>query len=1016
MIPRLTPQDSLKQPYIAFLAALARSGFSGDIDSSYSSRLAVATDNSVYQWVPQAVVHPKTTEDIALMLKLASEPVYRQIAFSPRGGGTGTNGQSLNDGIIVDLSLYMTSVLELDVAARQIRVQTGLVKDKLNVIVKPHGLFFSPELSTSNRATIGGMINTDACGQGSLKYGKTSAHVIGVRAVLMDGSIIETLPLNGEALQAKFDQQDTEGEIYRLVWDIARGKRSEIEATFPNLNRFLTGYDLKHVYDPETETLDLTRIMCGSEGTLAFITEALLDLTPIPTYRALVNIKYDSFESALRNAPLMLEAEALSVETVDSRVLDLARSDIVWHSVKSLITDVPNKEMMGLNIVEYAGEDAADQQPKMQALCKKLDALMAEGKAGIIGYQTVEDLASIEAVYAMRKKAVGLLGNAKGRKKPVPFTEDTAVPPEKLADFIMEFRALLDSHQLTYGMFGHVDIGVLHVRPALDMCDPEQEVVLRKISDQVVKLTAKYGGLMWGEHGRGFRSEYGPEYFGELFADLRKIKGAFDPDNRLNPGKICTPLNSDDQLVSVDATKRGAFDRQIPVRIRDSFKEALDCNGNGLCFTFETSSPMCPSFKLSGDRRESPKGRAGLMREWLRQLEVQGVDALSEEVAIQNGVFRWKDLIDRVRNTISKHRGEYDFSHEVMDAMQSCLACKACSSQCPIKVDVPAFRSRFIQMYHQRYLRPAKDYFVATVESYAPLMAKAPGAVNFFLKKEWVQKLTEKTIGMVDVPILSQPTLKQHLAGHDALLFSLEKLEAMSPDARSRVVLVVQDPFTSFYDAEVVRDLILLVERLGYRPMLLPFKPNGKPQHIKGFLRSFARTAADSAQFLNRLHKLNVPMIGPDPAMVLCYRDEYVRALGDARGDFNVQLPQEWLLSVIDSLPQKEAKDETFYLMGHCTEKTAEPGSNGDWAQLFARMGVKLQPVAVGCCGMAGTYGHDVKHLDDSRHIYKNSWQPALAKLPKNYALATGYSCRSQVKRVDGDKLKHPVQALLALL
>lgn len=342
------------------------------------------------------------------------------------------------------------------------------------------------------------------------------------------------------------------------------------------------------------------------------------------------------------------------------------------------------------------------------------------------------------------KKAVGLLGNAPGRKKPVAFTEDTAVPPEKLADFIMEFRALLDDHQLTYGMFGHVDAGVLHVRPALDMCDPEQEVTLRKISDQVVKLTAKYGGLMWGEHGRGFRSEYGPEFFGDLFVELRRIKGAFDPDNRLNPGKICTPLNSNDPLVSVDATKRGAYDRQIPVRIRDSFKEALECNGNGLCFTFETTSPMCPSFKLSGDRRESPKGRAGLMREWLRQLESQGVDVLSEEGAVEHGVFRWKDLVDRALNTFAKARGEYDFSHEVMDAMQSCLACKACSSQCPIKVDVPAFRSRFMQLYHQRYLRPAKDYFVATVETYAPLMAKTPGAVNFFLKKQWVQKLTEK--------------------------------------------------------------------------------------------------------------------------------------------------------------------------------------------------------------------------------------------------------------------------------
>lgn len=239
----------------------------------------------------------------------------------------------------------------------------------------------------------------------------------------------------------------------------------------------------------------------------------------------------------------MLKAEALSVETVDSRVLELAREDIIWHSVRDLITDVPGKEMQGLNIVEFAGSDPAVSQLKVKALCQQLDEVMARGNNGIVGYQVCEDLASVEAIYGMRKKAVGLLGNTAGRKKPVAFAEDTAVPPEKLADYIMEFRALLDANNLSYGMFGHVDCGVLHVRPALDLCDPEQEIMLRNISDKVVALTAKYGGLMWGEHGRGFRSEYGPAFFGPtLFDELRKVKGAFDPRNRLNPGKICTPI------------------------------------------------------------------------------------------------------------------------------------------------------------------------------------------------------------------------------------------------------------------------------------------------------------------------------------------------------------------------------------------------------------------------------------------------------------------------------------------
>ncbi len=1017
MIPRLNLQDGITPLYHSFLQALIDGGFAGDVESSYSSRLAVATDNSVYQWLPQAVVFPRSTADVILLSQLASQSTYSGITFSARGGGTGTNGQSLNDGVIVDLSRHMHGILEFNLQERWVRVQAGLVKDKLNEFLKPHGLFFSPELSTSNRATIGGMINTDASGQGSLVYGKTSAHVLSVTAVLDDGTQLEAGPLQGEALAIKLADSGREGEIYRQVLASARDKRAEIEATFPKLNRFLTGYDLKHVYDPVTEGVDLSRLLCGSEGTLAFITEAKLDLTPIPSFRTLVNVKYDSFESALRSAPVMVAAEALSVETVDSKVLDLARGDIIWHSVKHLIEDVPGKEMMGINIIEFAGDSADEQMRKVEALCARLEAMLAAGEGGVIGFQICDDLASIETIYGMRKKAVGLLGNAKGRKKPVAFTEDTAVPPEKLADFIMEFRALLDANQLAYGMFGHVDCGVLHVRPALDLCDPEQEVVLRKISDQVVALTAKYGGLMWGEHGRGFRSEYGPAYFGELFDELRKIKAAFDPRNRLNPGKICTPMGVEAELVSVDAPKRGGLDRQIPVTVRDSFADAVNCNGNGLCFTFELSSPMCPSFKLSGDRRHSPKGRAGLMREWLRQLQAQGYDPLAEEVEIHNGGIRWHELVGRVRNTLAKARGEYDFSHEVMEAMQGCLACKACSSQCPIKVDVPAFRSRFIELYHQRYLRPAKDYFVATVESYAPLMAKAPGVVNFFLKQNWVQKVTEKSIGMVDVPILSEPTLKQELAGHGASLFNLEKLEQLSPEARSKVVLVVQDPFTSFYDAPVVRDLILLIEKLGYSPLLVPFKPNGKPQHIKGFLRSFARTAANAAQFFNRLHKLGIPMVGPDPAMVLCYRDEYAKALGDARGEFEVKLPQEWLLSILPEIVAKSRSDQpVFHLLGHCTEKTVKPSTQGDWATLFAHFGAELKPVAVGCCGMAGTYGHDVKHLEDSRNIYNMSWGPALAKLPKDACLSSGYSCRSQVKRMEGEKLRHPLQALLSLL
>ncbi len=914
MIPAIHPQAGLSSAVVDFITALQDAGFQGDIESTYASRLAVATDNSVYQALPQAVLFPASAYDLQLLGQTVQAPSFSDIKFSPRGGGTGTNGQSLTKHVVVDVSRHMNQVLEINPEQGWVRVQAGVIKDQLNDVLRPYGYFFSPDLSTSNRATIGGMINTDASGQGSLRYGKTSDHVLGLKAVLIDGSVLETQPLTPEPLKQAIARDDLTGRALETVSSVCREHRDLITETFPPLNRFLTGYDLKHVYDDTVTEFDIGRVLCGAEGSLAFIAEAKLNITPIPSVRTLVNIKYDSFDSALRNAPMMVEAKALSVETIDAKVLDLARNDIVWHTVSDLLEDVPGKTMHGINMVEFAGNDVDEIEAQITTLCEQLDHLMAQQQKGVIGYQICRDLVSINKIYAMRKKSVGLLGATKGKAKPVAFTEDTCVPPEHLADFISEFRALLDSHDLHYGMFGHVDAGVLHVRPALDLCDPEQERVMKTISDQVVALVAKYGGLMWGEHGKGYRSEYGPAFFGEtLFTQLRRVKAAFDPQNRMNPGKICTPIHSDDTLVNVDDTKRGFYDRQIPVEVRDSFKGAMECNGNGLCFNYDTASPMCPSMKVSYDRRHSPKGRAGIVREWLRLLAEQGIDPLDVEQALMTQSPSVREMMAKFGRYFTRRREVDDFSHEVMDAMSGCLACKACASQCPIKVDVPSFRSRFMQLYYSRYPRPVKDHLVANIENLLPLMAKAPRLVNAATQPQWAQGITAKWIGYTDTPALSVPTLKQSLSDDHALKFDLGWLQALSAEERENYVLIVQDPFTSFYEAPLIQDLIKLSRRLGKVPMLVPFTPNGKAQHVKGFLRRFAQTARNTAGFLNQLAALNIPMVGVDPALVLCYRDEYQEALGRHRGDFNVLLSHEWLTNVLPSLPAK-------------AEHTPEPG------------------------------------------------------------------------------------------
>ena len=1017
MIPQISQAPGVVQLVLNFLQALEQQGFTGDTATRYADRLTMATDNSIYQLLPDAVVFPRSTADVALLARVASQERFASLIFTPRGGGTGTNGQALNTGIVVDMSRYMNRIIEINPEEGWVRVEAGVIKDQLNQFLKPYGYFFAPELSTSNRATLGGMINTDASGQGSLVYGKTSDHVLGVRAVLLGGDILDTQPVPVQLAETLGKDNTTAGRIYRTVLERCRDNRQLIIDKFPKLNRFLTGYDLRHVFNDDLSQFDLTRILTGSEGTLAFITEARLDITRLPKVRRLVNVKYNSFDSALRNAPFMVDARALSVETVDSKVLNLAREDIVWHSVSELIADVPDKEMLGLNIVEFAGDDAALIESQVAALCQRLDELIARGEGGVIGWQLCNDLAGIERIYAMRKKAVGLLGNAKGAAKPIPFAEDTCVPPENLADYIVEFRALLDSHGLSYGMFGHVDAGVLHVRPALDMCDPQQEILMKQISDEVVALTAKYGGLLWGEHGKGFRAEYSPAFFGEqLYGELRKIKAAFDPDNRLNPGKICPPEGVDAPMMQVDAVKRGTFDRQIPIAVRASWRGAMECNGNGLCFNFDAKSPMCPSMKITSNRIHSPKGRATLVREWLRLLADRGVDPLALEKELPEKRASLRTLIACTRNSWHASKGEYDFSHEVKEAMSGCLACKACSTQCPIKIDVPEFRSRFLQLYHSRYLRPMRDHLVATVESYAPLMARAPRTFNFFINQPLVRKLSEKHIGMIDLPLLSTPSLQRQMVGHRSANLTLEQLEALSAEQKAKTVLVVQDPFTSYYDAQVVADFIRLAERLGYQPVLLPFSPNGKAQHIKGFLSRFAKTAQKTSDFLNRVAQLGMPMVGVDPALVLCYRDEYKQTLGDKRGDFHVMLVHEWLPTILDAQPVQETSGEAWYLFGHCTEVTALPGAPAQWAAIFARFGAKLESVSVGCCGMAGTYGHEVVNHANSLGIYELSWHQAMQRLPRNRCLATGYSCRSQVKRVEGNGVRHPLQALLEIM
>ncbi|RUO77593.1 FAD-binding and (Fe-S)-binding domain-containing protein [Idiomarina seosinensis] len=1004
-LPKLVAESGLPAEYRQFLKELSSTSFSGDVDVTYGGRLIAATDNSVYQQLPQGVIYPRTTNDLKQLLKLAAEPAYQTIQFSPRGGGTGTNGQSLTPGLVVDMSRHMNRVLEVNVEQGWVRVQGGVVKDQLNDALRPHGYFFSPDLSTSNRATLGGMINTDASGQGSLVYGKTSDHILALSTVLVGGETMDSRPVSLQQAQETSQKEGAVGRLYRQALNSCIGYREQVEEKFPDLNRFLTGYDLKNAYDPENNTLDVSRLIAGSEGTLGFVAEARLNITPIPKYRTLVNVKYSDFQAALNNAPFLVEAQATSVETIDSKVLNLARQDIIWHSVEPLMTDVEGQTMNGINMVEFASIDADENTQKVKQLCQRLDKLIkSKNNQGVIGYQICDDLESIQKIYAMRKKSVGLLGATKGRRKPVAFAEDTAVPPHKLAEFIIEFRQLLDDAGLDYGMFGHADAGVLHVRPALDLTEPNDELLLREVSDKVAALTAKYGGLMWGEHGKGYRSEYAPEFFGEeLFTELRKIKTAVDPFNQLNPGKICTPIDGDHQLVSVDATKRGFYDRQIPIETRDSYRNAMDCNGNGLCFNYDTKAVMCPSFKVSGDRRFSPKGRSSLMREWLRLNSNAGFDAQHSATQRASMLRRW----------VNQWRGKNDFSHEVKHSMDKCLACKACTNQCPVSVDVPIFRARFLEHYYSRYSRPLKDWLVKNIETSAALGAKLPRLTNLVTNNRLSQTFLSNVVGYVDTPQFSTPNLDSRWRRRGFDILNTEQILATDPKQREYWVVIVQDPFTSFYEAEVVEAFAALVKRLGYTPVLLPFKGHGKAQHVKGYLADFQQTAERVADQLLPLCENGIDLVGVDTSTALVFRDEYQQALGNKADALSVKTVAEWFEGKPLS-PMAETSSRSYGLLMHCTEQSFIPESARHWQQLFASFGLQLDVVNVGCCGMAGTFGHERDNQQESRALYQMGWKQAIDAYGSSGIVATGFSCRSQIKRLEEKRVRHPLEVILS--
>jgi len=984
-------------------------GFAGDIATDYATRLSVATDNSIYQQLPAAVLFARNQADVQHALRLLDEPQHQRVTLTARGGGTGTNGQSLTSGVVLDVSRYMREIVDLNLEAGYVRVQPGVVLDDLNAFLAPHGVFFAPNLSPSNRATIGGMISTDASGEGSRLYGKTSGHLLSLNVVLRGGVVHQTARVSGEELDALCLEPDLIGRAHRLARAVRTSQAQVIQDTFPKLLRYMTGYNLAHMATADGSAVDLTQLYAGSEGSLGVVTEAKLRLTPIAKHHALFVLRYASFDDALAGSRWLVASEPGSVETVDETVLSLAKNDVIYDQVRAFI-DHEAEPTRAINLVEYSGDDLT----VIEAKVRTLQAQMAElkGQPGIphshaLTWKPNERI----SLWNLRKKGVGLLGNAPGPRKPVPFVEDTVVPPENLQAYVREFRALLDAEGLRYGMFGHVDVGCLHVRPALDIKDPEDEARVRKLTDAVAALVTKYGGLLWGEHGKGYRSELVPHHFGPvLYPELQRIKALYDPRNQLNPGKIATPAHSKFSLIRVDSPTRGALDRHIDAHDLQEHATVISCNGNGQCFDTNHDTLMCPSLKITRDRIHSPKGRASMMREWLRLLAQRKTSA--SQLLRAEPSTPW---LVRLWNSLTESSRTHDFSHQVYDAMSGCLACKACATQCPVRVDVPDFRAQFLELYYRRYARPLGDYLTALLETLLPWLVLVPRLANLFMVSALGRFFTRTVAGIVDAPALDTHTAVMRLREHNIPISDLTALKQLPNNARA--VVILQDSFTTFYEPKVLVAACLLLRKLGYEPHVLPYFANGKALHIKGFLTAFSKLVRKNAAHLREVGSLGFPLIGIEPAVVLTYRDEYPKLLERDPG-FKVSLLQEWLAEQpLPKLTPASTDSPTYHLLSHCTEQALITRAPALWAQVFNALGVPLEPVKAGCCGMCGIYGHEAKHRDHSQGIFALSWKPKLEKTPNpNRILVTGHSCRTQIERNLNFTPQHPTEALLQAL
>ncbi len=926
-----------------------------------ATRAVYATDNSIYQRMPLAVAVPSTTAELVDLLS-ANHRSTRPRPVVARGGGTGTNGQSLTDGIMIDTKRKLCRIVEVDAANRLALVEPGVVADELNRELAPHGLFWAPHASTVSRATVGGMIATDAAGKGSMVYGRTNRHVQSVDLLLADGSLFRAEPVSLDEAARRAGEGGAAGRVWESLLAIDVDEDTDFQ--LPELARGFSGYGIDRMR--RDGLIDPVPLVIGSEGTLGVVVSATLRLEPVPAVKQMIAAWYNSFDDALADAVELRVTGPTAIETFDEQTLEAGKRSPAWPALGAV---APN-DAKSVLLLEFASSGATESSSGGIDMSEAQDCLARTGRSQTA--VVVDDPAQQAAAWRVRADAVGLLakveiGAPERSARPTAFVEDCAVPVASMQAFIADFRSILDRHGLTYAMFGHADVGCVHVRPALDTTDPKHEQLVSTVTAEVVEAVRHHGGLLWGEHGRGLRSAVVEDFLEpEVISVMRQVKSAFDPDDLCNPGKLYRPIESTRAVLALDDVPlRGQANRGVPVEIRRTYGDAYACNGNGVCHHHHENEVMCPSYKATRDPALSPKGRADLIRYWL------AADHSPKQPADEQALLE----------------------ESVADNLSQCLSCSACTGRCPVEVDIPELKSRFLEEYFTTRRRPLAHLALSQFERGAALATRAAPVANLGLGP------AARLLGLVDLPPLP--------ASSELDIATFDRSASTQPD-----LVVVPDVFSAVLDPGVLAAACNVLTGLGYEIALAEFVPSGKFDHVKGRRDAFRKAARRQAKLLRNIEAAGSRAVVIEPATSLLHHNEYPNFVLAYPSDTVVGLASV-VAERADRLPRQSSATHVR-LLGHCTEQASYSSWLEEWSVALVAAGYEVDAGPVGCCGMAGIFGHERANQELSRAVWDTAWAGEFEpQAVETVVVATGYSCRSQAARFGGSKPKHPIELLV---